>query len=81
VEAITVVEIAERERGIVSRALSRYLNTLRPLPPLVNGRDLLALGVRPGPQVGALLAQLRAAQADGAVTTREEALALAQQKI
>ncbi|MBC8078435.1 MAG: hypothetical protein H7Y32_20325 [Chloroflexales bacterium] len=77
VEAITVVQIAEQENDVLAGAISRYLNVLRPLAPLLNGRDLLGLGVRPGPQVGALLAQLRAAQADGVVTTRDEALELA----
>jgi tRNA nucleotidyltransferase (CCA-adding enzyme) len=80
-EAITVVEIAEREHEALAGALGRYLNVLRPLAPLLNGRDLLALGVRPGPQVGTLLARLRAAQADGLVTTREQALALARQYV
>jgi tRNA nucleotidyltransferase (CCA-adding enzyme) len=38
-----------------------------PLPPLLAGRDLLAMGVRPGPQVGALLAEVRERQFDGAL--------------
>ena len=75
-EAITVVRIAEYENGALASALSRYLEMLRPLAPFLNGRDLLALGMRPGPQVGKLLAQIRAAQADGALTTREESLSV-----
>ena len=43
-------------------------------PRLVRGEDLLALGVPQGPQIGALLEALREAQAEGAVTTRAEAL-------
>lgn len=51
---------------------------LRQPPRLVTGHDLMeALGLRPGPTVGALLEALREAQATGKVKTREEALALA----
>jgi poly(A) polymerase len=43
--------------------------------PLVRGRDLLAWGVRPGPQMGALLDELYDAQLEGRVRTAEEARA------
>jgi putative nucleotidyltransferase with HDIG domain len=43
-------------------------------PPLLNGNDLIALGVPPGPRIGSLLARLREAQAAGEVTDRQEAL-------
>lgn len=46
-------------------------------PPLVTGADLLAAGVAEGPAIGAALARVRALQLDGAVTTRDEALAAA----
>ncbi len=46
--------------------------------PLLTGADLLALEIPQGPRIGALLAQLREAQAAGEITTREEALALVQ---
>lgn len=47
--------------------------------PVVNGRDLMAsLGVGEGPTIGLLLDAIREAQAEGKVTTREEALALAE---
>jgi poly(A) polymerase len=45
-------------------------------PPLLDGRDAMeALGLPPGPEIGKLLRLLREAQAVGAVTTREAALA------
>lgn len=44
-------------------------------PPLLNGHDLQALGVPAGPQLGALLEQLREAQAAGEIQTREAAVA------
>ena len=46
--------------------------------PLLDGRDLMAaLGLAPGPLVGALLREIAEAQAAGELNTREEALALA----
>jgi hypothetical protein len=47
------------------------------VPPLLRGGDVMAaFGLAPGPEVGRLLAHAREAQATGAVSTREEALAL-----
>ena len=45
-------------------------------PPLLDGREAMeALGLGPGPELGRLLALLREAQAVGAVSTRESAIA------
>jgi poly(A) polymerase len=44
-------------------------------PPLVNGNDLGALGIVPGPIFKALLECVRDAQLNGLVSTKEEALA------
>ena len=47
---------------------------------LVNGHDLMdALDIPQGPRIGALLEQLREAEAVGEVGSRDEALALAAQ--
>lgn len=46
-----------------------------PLPVLLTGGELTALGVPAGPEMGRVLASLRARQIEGAVTTREEARA------
>lgn len=43
--------------------------------PLVTGRDVLALGVPEGPDIGRLKQQVYDAQLDGHVATREDALA------
>ena len=42
---------------------------------LLRGRDLLALGIPPGPAVGDWIARVETARDEGEVTTREEALA------
>ncbi len=43
-------------------------------PALINGEDVMALGVPQGKRVGELLEAVREAQVDGSVTTRAEAL-------
>jgi tRNA nucleotidyltransferase (CCA-adding enzyme) len=48
-----------------------------PPAPLVLGRHLLALGMRPGPEVGALLKQIYERQLDGAIATTEEGIEVA----
>jgi hypothetical protein len=44
--------------------------------PLVDGSDLIAHGLAPGPQFSELLEHVRDAQLNGQIATREEALAL-----
>ncbi len=46
-------------------------------PPLISGRDLLAMGLRPGREVGRILEAVRVAQLEGTVETQSEALAMA----
>jgi tRNA nucleotidyltransferase (CCA-adding enzyme) len=46
---------------------------VRPPEPILKGRDVLALGVRPGPEVGRVLHAVYERQLDGAVTTPEAA--------
>jgi tRNA nucleotidyltransferase (CCA-adding enzyme) len=46
----------------------------RPPAPLLRGRDVLALGVAPGPEVGRIVRAVYERQLDGAVTTLEEAV-------
>lgn len=57
----------------------RYLETTPPEeinpPPLVTGNDLIALGHKPGPEFKRRLEELRDAQLNGEITTREAALA------
>ncbi|SFV90371.1 tRNA nucleotidyltransferase [hydrothermal vent metagenome] len=45
-----------------------------PVKPLLQGRDLIALGLVPSPQFGAILQRVYEAQMDGKITTKEEAL-------
>jgi putative nucleotidyltransferase with HDIG domain len=51
-------------------------------PQLIEGRALMqALNLPPGPRVGELLEVIREAQADGQVTTRDEAIAFARKTL
>jgi poly(A) polymerase len=43
-------------------------------PPLVRGDDLIALGLKPGPQFGEILEAVETRQLEGNLRTREEAL-------
>jgi tRNA nucleotidyltransferase (CCA-adding enzyme) len=50
-----------------------------PPAPLVMGRHLLALGLAPGPRVGAVLKQIYERQLDGTIATVEDGIALARE--
>jgi poly(A) polymerase len=43
-------------------------------PPLVNGQDLIAIGLAPGPRFGEILEAVQTRQLEGALRNREEAL-------
>jgi tRNA nucleotidyltransferase (CCA-adding enzyme) len=49
----------------------------RPPAPILLGRHLLALGLTPGPRVGAILHAVYEQQLDGKVTTLDEAVGAA----
>jgi poly(A) polymerase len=50
-------------------------------PPLVRGDDLLALGMLPGPELGALLAEIREKQLQDELTSADEAREYARRKL
>ncbi len=53
--------------------LAKVIGDFRP-PRLVNGYDLVAMGLKPGPLFGRVLAAVEEAQLEGRLRTREEAL-------
>ncbi|HEX3703360.1 MAG TPA: hypothetical protein VHU82_08525 [Vicinamibacterales bacterium] len=53
----------------------------RPPAPILLGRHLLALGLKPGPRVGEILKAVYERQMDGKVTTLDEALAEARHRL
>ena len=58
----------------------RYLDELCQVRPLLDGNDLLALGVERGPRVGELLRDLRRARLDGGVRTRDDEVAYVRER-
>lgn len=71
---------AQEIRGVA--LIREYLEQTRTtfsVAPLINGHDLLALGLPPGPLLGRILKQLQEAQDAGEITTREEALQMVDQ--
>jgi tRNA nucleotidyltransferase (CCA-adding enzyme) len=53
----------------------------QPPAPLLRGRDVLALGLPPGPEVGRIVRAVYERQLDGAVTTEDEARAEARRLV
>ncbi len=49
--------------------------------PLLTGKDLIAAGYRPGPAFGAVLHEIEDAQLEGRISTTEEALRMARERI
>ncbi len=61
---------------------ARLLHALDRAPPrLVRGRDLIALGLAPGPELGAVLEACYQAQLDGGFGTRDQGRAFAKREI
>tara|TARA_R100000027_G_scaffold2734_9_gene2716 strand:+ start:21668 stop:23056 length:1389 start_codon:yes stop_codon:yes gene_type:complete len=61
---------------------AKELNVTHERPkPLVQGRDLIAIGMQPGPAMGELLQQLFEDQLDGCFSTKEAGLIRARERI
>ena len=63
--------LATKDASVRER-LQLYLTELQGVRPLLNGDDLLALGVPEGPLVGELLEKLLTARLEGLLSTRED---------
>ncbi|MDE2778646.1 MAG: CCA tRNA nucleotidyltransferase [Chloroflexota bacterium] len=71
---IRTVAVAARITGQpeVARNLERFLEEYGSTRPVLNGNDLLEMGVPPGPAVGRALASLRDLRIDRKINTEEE---------
>ena len=49
--------------------------------PLITGKDLIAAGYKPGPMFGVVLGEIEDAQLEGAIATRDEAMAMARERL
>lgn len=73
------IALIERARALLDAYYLHHDTVVQP-PPLVDGSLLQReLGLKPGPRIGHLLDQVREAQVTGAVSSTEEALALARE--
>lgn len=64
------------ETSPAAQQLDQYQTEWRRLRPALDGHDLQAMGLAPGPQLGEILEKLRAARLDGEVATEAEERAL-----
>lgn len=60
----------------IKKAITDYLTHLRDLKPHTTGKDLAAMGYKPGPRFREILSMLRFAQMDGLAQTKEDELHL-----
>lgn len=70
--AATLLVAACAESPPIPDILHHYLAELRPVTPLLDGHALQQHGIAPGPRLGQLLRDLRAARLDGLVVTRAD---------
>jgi len=49
--------------------------------PLITGKDLIAAGYKPGPMFGVVLSEIEDAQLEGVIATRDEAMAMARERL
>jgi poly(A) polymerase len=77
-------DLEDRLRELWRNALSIRDEIIRPLgrtPPLISGRDLIDLGLTPGPLFKALLSELQEEQLEGKISSRPEALEWAKSRL
>jgi len=77
--ADTALEDRQRRGRMAELILDAYYTRFAPdaaPEPLIQGEDVLALGVAPGPKIGQMIESVREAQMAGDITTRAEALAV-----
>ncbi len=68
----------------VAESIREYFDSIKPAlesPLLINGNDLIAMGMKPGIALGNILYRLRFAQDLGRITSRQEALEAAQEMV
>ena len=75
---------AARRAKIAALLIKAYYDRFGPdaaPKPLIDGREVMELGVKQGREIGQILSAIREAQMVGEISTYDEAVALAQQLI
>jgi tRNA nucleotidyltransferase (CCA-adding enzyme) len=78
--AVTLAVVRAAEPPPIPDVIAYYLTHLRPVTQLLDGHALQRLGISPGPQLGQILRELRAARLDNLVATRADEEAWAMQR-
>lgn len=61
-------------------ARKEWIQSLEKNPPLLSGRDLMDLGLEPGPLFKTLLSEIKETQQEGGISTREQAFQWVKEK-
>jgi tRNA nucleotidyltransferase (CCA-adding enzyme) len=64
--------MAKTRRHSVKKSISKYYNQLKDIQPFIGGRELLAIGLKPGPVFGQILDALLDAKLNGEIETRQD---------
>ena len=70
-------DLEDRLKDLWRNTLSVRDEIIRPLgknPPLVSGRDLIELGMKPGPLFKTMLSEIQDEQLEGKISDRDQAL-------
>lgn len=79
-EALCLAWLIEPE-DLAGQAIWRYARHWSGIEPGIDGQDLAALGLAPGPAFGRVIQAVRDARLDGRIESRDEALALARRLV
>ena len=71
IEAISCIKLISKNESLGNN-LSNFLDKLRFIKPKIAAKEMISLGIAPGPQIGSLLADIRFAVADGVLKTATE---------
>ena len=71
VESISSIQLISKNESL-RKNLSNFLDKLRFIKPKIAAKEIISLGIAPGPQIGNLLADIRFAVADGILKTATE---------
>jgi len=73
--------MAKTRQEHVKKAASLYLSKLRDIKLFITGKDLVALGAKPGPAFQKILGAVLDAKLNGEISTKEQEIDLAKEKI
>jgi len=68
-----LIFLSSPKSGHTLSRIQQYWSQLHKIDLLVTGKDLVAMGFKPGPDYSRMLEKLKAAQLDGEIKTKEEA--------